>query len=277
VRRASSTTTLAALVVAVAASAACSRPSEPDPELRELLELLRAQQGAQTTGPASTAPTAPPRPAFDLTGGLGPDGQPLPPPGPDTYPPVAPPDVESPLPNYSSLLVARPEGVESVLPESSSVPLVGTAWSGEAGRFPFLGENVVPAGALIAFRPNDVLVMAAGTSLSFRVDYAPGDLLCRGMRPCVAVVDESNRIFPIFYEITDGTTPLDPQRFHVLECVSRENVEGGEFPSDELLRENGGLEARHRTERWLCARRLDAPSLTRVALGVDPPSFPIDP
>lgn len=252
----------------VAALAGCQQPAEPNPEMAELLVLLRQQQ--QNAQNAQTAPVATPLPPGSIPGGQ-PMGDPgrtprIPPPTGTPGAGIAPGQPGAPSP----LLYAAPDQAESQLDDLSRLVLPGTAWSIGSAVPPFLRDRELPAASFLTFLDRQVHLHTPAGVYAYDVDYWPGDLLCRRLRPCIAVTGANDRVYPMWYEISAGQGEDRTQRIHFLNCIRIEEAEGGAFPSDELLQQNGGLRAVHRTPTQLCVRPIDDPGLVSLALGDTP-------
>lgn len=245
-------------------TAACSRDTVSRDEFSEMLELMREQRAAtqqaipvglpigpgdsaRNLGMATTGPpgaTEQSRPPTAITGGI----------------PAATPGSLSPL------ILGTPSTAESRLEDVNLLVLAGTAWSGPLDRLPFLAERGLPAASVMVFRGNDLHVMSPTGVLAFAIDYNPGDLLCQRIRPCLSVTDETGRVHTVHYEIVDRVNRDDMQKFIPLDCIHISTVEGGVFPGDNALRDNGGLRAVHRTTERLCVARIGDTGLHAVAL-----------
>jgi hypothetical protein len=218
-------------------------------------------------GPAgSGAPTGFPDGAAQDPGQIGP-----PPSGPGDVPP---PPSARPDP-YGAFFAASPSNSASVLPSIGPETLAGSVWSGTPDRWAFLAERGLPASTMLIFRESDLLVVSANQTLSFRVDHRPTALQCRSLWPCISIIDENGVAHTVHYEALAAANAADPAALFVLDCITREHIEGGgDFPTEEALRENGGLLQRHRTADILCLRRLNDVGLLQVRVSSESGTTP---
>lgn len=252
---------------------ACDRPdpaSELAPTLQALTEQLAQQQALlhELRPPDATAgwngpPPAPGDPTGSPPGALPPVGPATGSPGnalPSAIPP-GPPGLET------AFFRASAETAASAIPSFGPPTLVESVWSGSPLRFPFLAQRGLPESTMLIFREHDLTVVGPDRTLSFRADYQPTAMVCRQLWPCVVVVDEDAVIHPVWYEVLAAEQPGEPATLFVLDCITRDQIEGGaEFPSDEALLQNGGLVARHRTDELLCVRRASDIGLMQVRI-----------
>lgn len=269
----------------VTASTACAQQNAGDSELKASIQALASrieeqqqqqQQLLQTMNPngAGLAALPPSGGAPPPTGAVAPTGSPsdpLLPPGHSTRPPDSRmPPTERPQPTEPThaFFAASPANSASVLASVGPETLANSIWSGEPLRWGFLAERALPASSMLIFRENDLLVVSSTQTLSFRVDHRPTAMQCRSLWPCVSIVDERGVAHTLHYEVIAPANPEEPAALFVLDCLTREQIEGGgEFPTDEALLENGGLLQRHRTDEILCLRRINDAGLAQVRIG----------
>lgn len=260
---------LLSLGLLVVFSTACRSESVTSNELRAIREMLESQNAQQPPGSGNPAQNARALPLGGATGVTPPPGVPAGGP-PASDPPAVPQERPEILPSapVSPLIVMVPDSADSVLDGENRLILRGTVWAVTSERLPILAGRNLPESAFFVFRDRDMQVFSPNGQLSFAVDYLPGDLSCHKLRPCFTITDELGRLHPVWYEIRrDEANHL---RFHVLDCIRREEAENGEFPSDELLATNGNLVAVHRTEDRLCLRPLSDIGYSAVRLEDNP-------
>jgi hypothetical protein len=243
---------------------ACSRDTVSREEFAELMELMRAERSGEPATRSSQPPTMPP--PSGSPGSAGPAGAAAAP-NPTTIQPGIQGGIPAAAPgSVSPLILGTPATAESRLEDVNLLVLSGTAWSGPLDRLPFLADRNLPQASVLVFRGDNLHVMSPEGVLAFDVDYNPGDLLCQRIRPCFSVTDETGRVHTVHYEIIDRENRDDTQKLVPLDCIHVSAAEGGVFPNDSALRENGGLRAVHRTTERLCVARIGDLGLHAVAL-----------